>query len=147
MSLEVVAGLIVVDDRLLVCQRKAAGAFPLEWEFPGGKVEPKETKAAALARELSEELNIDVTGAHQIFAHHHPYSSGYTVNLTFFRVDRFTGAPENRVFNDMRWVQPNELGRFNFLDGDKLLIRRIRDGSLSLDMPQRSAKATSERNP
>lgn len=139
MSIAVVAGLIVVGSRLLVCQRNASGAFPLEWEFPGGKVEPGENKAAALARELREELNIHVTRATEVFMHQHTYATEPPVDLTFFLVEKFEGIPENRVFNDMLWVPPAELGHFNFLAGDQPLIDRILQGSLALGMPQRAA--------
>ncbi len=52
----VVAALILRDSRLLICQRKRGGTFPLKWEFPGGKVEPGEDLERALIRELAEEL-------------------------------------------------------------------------------------------
>jgi 8-oxo-dGTP pyrophosphatase MutT (NUDIX family) len=55
----VVAGLIIGDDqRILITQRRADQAMPLQWEFPGGKVEAGEDPVAALARELAEELGV-----------------------------------------------------------------------------------------
>jgi len=123
-----VAGLIVVEDRLLVCQRNSRGAFPLKWEFPGGKVEPGEDKTHALIRELKEELNIDVTRTRQVFRHQHAYSDDRQVDLTFFRVEAFTGLPENRLFNDMIWARVDELAGFDFLAGDLPLIERIQQG-------------------
>ena len=50
-SIDVVAGLLFKDSRLLACQRRADGPFPLKWEFPGGKIEPGEEAAIALMRE------------------------------------------------------------------------------------------------
>ena len=61
--LTVVAGLIYKDGRLLVCQRRPGGAFPLKWEFPGGKVEKGESDIDALRRELREELAVEVREA------------------------------------------------------------------------------------
>ena len=58
-SVEVVAGLIFDQDRLLVCQRDSRGSFALKWEFPGGKLEPGEEYEGALRRELKEELGIE----------------------------------------------------------------------------------------
>src|ERR1044071_5108457 len=55
----VVAGLLARDGRVLVTQRRADQALPLQWELPGGKVEPGEAPVAALARELREELGVE----------------------------------------------------------------------------------------
>jgi 8-oxo-dGTP diphosphatase len=131
MRILVVAGLIVVEDRFLVCQRNSSAAFPFKWEFPGGKVERGEEKTDALIRELKEELNIGVTKARQVFRHQHSYSDNRLVDLTFFLVEAFTGSPENRLFNDMRWARVDELGEFDFLEGDLPLIERIRQGEFS----------------
>jgi mutator protein MutT len=56
--LQVVAGIIEREGRILICQRKARQTHPLKWEFPGGKVERDETLPQALERELAEELDI-----------------------------------------------------------------------------------------
>ena len=52
--IQVVAAIIERDGRILVGQRQASQSHPLQWEFPGGKVEPGETPEQALARELEE---------------------------------------------------------------------------------------------
>jgi 8-oxo-dGTP diphosphatase len=57
----VVAGLIVKDGKLLVCQRTRHQTMPLKWEFPGGKIEEGEQPRDALRRELEEELGILAT--------------------------------------------------------------------------------------
>lgn len=58
-SIEVVAGVIVIRDRVLACRRRYGKAAEGRWEFPGGKVEPGEDPRAALKRELQEELSAD----------------------------------------------------------------------------------------
>lgn len=58
---EVVAALIWVEDRFLICQRPAHKARGLLWEFVGGKVEPGETKEQALVRECREELAVTIS--------------------------------------------------------------------------------------
>ena len=57
-TIDVVAALIFQEGRLLVCQRSADSAFPLKWEFPGGKVEPGERGKEALRRELRDRKSV-----------------------------------------------------------------------------------------
>lgn len=59
---EVVAALIWQGERFLICQRPAHKARGSLWEFVGGKVEPGETRQAALVRECREELDIELRG-------------------------------------------------------------------------------------
>ena len=82
-SIEVVAGLIVQEGLLLVCQRKENATFPFKWEFPGGKVESDEGHEDALRRELMEELGIRADNLSEIFRHTHKYSDEFMVNLRF----------------------------------------------------------------
>ena len=58
--LAVVAALINQNEKFLLCQRKQDDAFALNWEFPGGKVEEAESRPQALAREIKEELGLDI---------------------------------------------------------------------------------------
>jgi 8-oxo-dGTP diphosphatase len=121
-SIEVVAGLIFKDGRLLACQRKADGAFPLKWEFPGGKIESGEEPKTALVRELKEELGIESEVIQEAFTHTHRYDGFATVNLKFFHVPRYSGEIVNRVFKQVRWVSADELGAIDFLDGDQPVV-------------------------
>ena len=123
--IKVVAGLIFRNDQLLICQRREGAAFALKWEFPGGKVENDEHSAAALRRELKEELAIEVRGAELFAQYEHCYENGPTVLLQFYRVSDFAGVPQNLVFQQMLWVDLDELKRFNFLEGDRRLIEQI----------------------
>jgi mutator protein MutT len=121
-SVEVVAGLIVQEGLLLVCQRKENGTFPLQWEFPGGKVEPDEAHEDALRRELMEELGIRPDKLSEIFRHTHKYSDDFIVNLRFYRVHSFTGVLENRAFQHLAWAGIDKLSTLDFLDGDSPMI-------------------------
>src|ERR671927_100890 len=75
----VVAGILLKQDRVLICQRKPGGAFPLKWEFPGGKVEPGEDLVAALERELEEELGIRIERPRELRRYRHRYENGFEV--------------------------------------------------------------------
>lgn len=123
--LKVVAGLIYRDGRLLICQRSKSGAFPLQWEFPGGKIDNGESAAAALRRELKEELDIEVGEVSEVYRHEHKYADGPQVHLSFFAVYDYTGIPKNLVFEQILWADLSELVNFEFLAGDQPLIHRL----------------------
>ena len=80
----VVAGLIVKDGKLLVCQRTRHQTMPLKWEFPGGKIEEGEQPRDALRRELEEELGILATIGDEVARIQHEYPNGGMVELRFF---------------------------------------------------------------
>ena len=133
-QIEVVAGLIFDRDRLLICQRHHSGAFALKWEFPGGKVETGESAAAALARELKEELGI-VVGAMKYFHRHiHAYPDGPEVALSFFHIGDYQGEIENRVFEQIAWSKLADLPNFDFLDGDLPLVRQLAADDFAEDL-------------
>lgn len=123
--IHVVAGLIYQNGRLLICQRRAGGAFPLKWEFPGGKIEAGESDEAALRRELREELGIEPGCMALIERNDHRYPDGPQVSLSFYRVCDFSGEVKNAVFEQILWVELSELGRFDFLDGDRPIVERL----------------------
>lgn len=126
--IEVVAGLICENGRVLVCQRKVNAAFPLKWEFPGGKVENGERYEDALRRELREELQIEVETATKIYDHQHTYTGVSQVNLTFFHVQKYQGEVKNLIFEQIAWVEFEKLLDFDFLEGDLPLIQRLATG-------------------
>jgi 8-oxo-dGTP diphosphatase len=126
----VVAGLIVQDGKLLVCQRTRHQTMPLKWEFPGGKIEEGEQPRDALRRELDEELGIAATIGDEVARIQHEYPSGGMVELRFYVVREFKGELENRIFRDMQWAKPKDLPKFNFLEADLTLVKDLAAGKL-----------------
>jgi len=120
---QVVAGIIERQGRLLICRRKAEQSHPLKWEFPGGKVEPGETPEQALARELEEELGIFGAAGQEIMRYQHTYPGRDTIVLIFFRVQEFGGEPRNVIFHEMRWEPVERLAEFDFVEGDTRFIQ------------------------
>ena len=113
---------------VLICQRKPDQPMSLKWEFPGGKVEDGETSEQALARELDEELGITATIGRRIAGIRHKYRNGGAIDLQFFIVDIFTGAIQNRIFNDVRWSPLTALPDYDFLAADLDLVRELANG-------------------
>jgi 8-oxo-dGTP diphosphatase len=126
----VVAGLILKQGRLLVCQRTRYQTMPLKWEFPGGKIEEGEQPRDALRRELEEELGIIATIGDEIARIQHEYPNGGVVELRFYVVQEYKGELENRIFRDIRWAQPTDLPNFDFLEADLTLVNDLAQGKL-----------------
>jgi 8-oxo-dGTP diphosphatase len=120
---QVVAAILEQDGRVLIGQRQPHQSHPLLWEFPGGKVEPGETPAQALARELDEELGIQDAAGEEITRYEYAYPGRSPILLIFFRVLSFRGAPQNRVFHDLRWEPAAALPDFDFVEGDRDFLR------------------------
>lgn len=126
----VVAGLIVWDGKILVCQRTRHQTMPLKWEFPGGKIEEGEQPRDALRRELEEELGIHATIGDEISRIQHEYPNGGMVELRFYVVREYQGEIENRIFKDTQWTDPKDLLSFDFLEADLTLVRDLAEGKL-----------------
>jgi 8-oxo-dGTP diphosphatase len=93
------------DGSVLLAQRPSGKAYAGYWEFPGGKLEPGETAAAALARELHEELGITVTRAAPWIVQEFVYPHAH-VELAFFRVLAWTGEPFGHDGQLFAWQRP-----------------------------------------
>jgi 8-oxo-dGTP diphosphatase len=126
----VAAGILTQDGRILICQRKKTGAFPLQWEFPGGKVEAGEDAQTCLKRELGEELAIEADIGPEVSAFQFTYPNGFEVSLVFFQVSSFAGEMANQAFEQILWVHPQELLSYDFLEADRSLVTRMARGEL-----------------
>src|SRR5207245_4605660 len=82
--IRVVAAMIEKDGKYLITQRRPTATLPLLWEFPGGRVEEGETDEAALARELVEEMEIEVAVADRVIHVHHSYPH-YDIDCRIYR--------------------------------------------------------------
>jgi mutator protein MutT len=130
-GIEVTAGVIRRGGSVLVCRRAEGSLHASKWEFPGGKREPGESLEQCLRRELREELGIAATIGPILAATRHHYAGRGPVELTFFDVPRFEGAPMNIVFAEIRWVPIPNLEDLDFLEADREFVRRLSSGELS----------------
>jgi 8-oxo-dGTP diphosphatase len=121
----VVAGLIARDDgAILITQRREDQALPLYWEFPGGKVELGESPAAALARELREEIDVGVCVGRIWDVVYHAYP-GFEVVMLAYGCTISEGTPAPREVKALAWVHAAELGAYPILPADEPLVRRL----------------------
>jgi len=127
--LQVVAAIIELDGRILVGQRTAAQSHPLQWEFPGGKVEAGETPEQALTRELEEELAIRGAASCEITRYQYAYPGKNPIELIFLRVTSYQGVPNNLIYHEMRWQPKKSLAELDFLEGDREFLSGIYTGA------------------
>jgi 8-oxo-dGTP diphosphatase len=95
------------------------------WEFPGGKIESGESAEQALARELKEELNIDVITATPLITVKHQYPD-VSVQLNVFLVEQFSGDAKSCEGQPFKWVNPAELANHAFPVANQPIITAAR---------------------
>lgn len=124
--IEVAVGILEdAQGRVLIAQRPIGKAYAGYWEFPGGKIEAGETVEAALARELHEELGVQVRGCEPLLTLVHSYPE-YTVRLQIRRVRGFSGVALSREQQALSWVRPDELAQWRLLPADGPVVQAIR---------------------
>ncbi len=124
--LVVAAALYGPDGRVLIAERPAGKHMAGRWEFPGGKVNSGESEADALARELREELGIEVaaSASHPLMRLTHSYDDR-DVELSMWIIERFSGEPQGLDGQRLKWVQPKLLVDEDILDADRPFVEAL----------------------
>jgi 8-oxo-dGTP diphosphatase len=125
-AIEVVAAVIERDGKLLITRRREGTHLSGLWEFPGGKPEAGEASEDALRREILEELGTLVNVIERIETVDWQYPDK-RVRLVFFRC-AVEGEPQPLEGQEMAWIAPAELGRYEFPPADATLIERLSRG-------------------
>jgi len=120
----VAAALIAADGRVLIAERPAGRQLAGRWEFPGGKVRAGESDAAALARELEEELGVEVLEGRFLLELSHRYDE-LCVDLSMWVVERFAGEPRGLDGQRLKWVRPDALDAEDILEADRPFIAAL----------------------
>lgn len=123
-ELEITAGIIMKNNKVLIGQRKFEDKFGGKWEFPGGKLESFELPEDCIVRELKEELNIVVKKFEHFISYIYEYALIRLVVHSFVILD-FIGEMELNDHETIKWVEINELKDYDFLDADREIINKL----------------------
>ncbi len=121
---QVTAGLIWRDGRVLIARRPPGSHLAGFWEFPGGKQEAGENLRTCLEREIREELGLEVQVAEELMAIRHDYETRRICLHVFACVAR-EGEPQGLQGQEIRWVAPQDLRRHRFPPPDEAVIEYI----------------------
>jgi len=113
------------DGRVLIARRADTQHQGGLWEFPGGKVEEGEGSSVALARELREELGIEVTASRPLIRVGHDYPDKHVL-LDVWQVDGFTGQPHGAEGQPLAWVAPRDLAQYDFPEANTPIVAAAR---------------------
>ena len=125
-QIKVVAGLILLNNKLLICQRPKFKEHPLKWEFPGGKIKYDETNEEALFREINEELSINIINCEELISYNFNYKDlNKRVFIYFYLVNNFSGKVLNNFHKELKWIEIKDIREYDFLEGDLKIIDYI----------------------
>jgi 8-oxo-dGTP diphosphatase len=129
--LVLVVACVLLDGkgRILITRRPPGRPLAGLWEFPGGKIEPNEVPEHALARELAEELGIEIAvsdlGALTFASHAYPE---FHLLMPVFLCRRWRGELSAQEGQELAWVLPGEISAFSMPPADeplKVLLPRL----------------------
>jgi 8-oxo-dGTP diphosphatase len=122
--LHVAVGVILRQQQVLLAKRAAGKHQANRWEFPGGKLEQGETVAAALKRELAEEIGIIVLEAEPFMQLQHEYPER-CVLLDIYLVTDFSGEPHGAEGQPLYWAELSELDRLSLPDANQPIVEKL----------------------
>jgi 8-oxo-dGTP diphosphatase len=127
----VTAAILTRDGKILIARRPATSRLACKWEFPGGKVEDGETPEACLARELKEELDIDVDVGALLGESVYHYEHG-SIRLLAYETRWRGGRIVPRVHDEVKWVSPGELDGYEFAPADIPFAEGLKNGAIGV---------------
>jgi len=123
--LEVVCAVILDNDRILAARRSQSMSHPGQWEFPGGKIEPEEKLEDAIAREIREELGINVIPQTILTPVVHAYPHRI-IRLTPI-ICTLSGdqTPHPHEHDRIEWVLPDDLKLLDWCEADIPIVEEV----------------------
>ena len=129
--LQVTAGIIKQNEKILIGRRKPGKHLAGFWEFPGGKLEENETPEDCLRREILEELGINI----KVLSHfmdsifHYPEKS---ICLMAYYCEFIEGEIILTDHDKAEWIALNEFGKYEFAPADKPIVAALKNNNVSL---------------
>lgn len=120
----VTAAVIRKNNKVLLAQRHEDSKHSLKWEFPGGKLEKGESPEHCIKREIKEELNLDIEIKDIFKVVFHGYSDR-DILLLCYLCNALEGEILPLECNDFKWVNINEISKFNIVEADVPVIEKI----------------------
>ena len=124
LRINVVAGIIINQNKILIGKRKDKDIGGGKWEFPGGKIEVGETNSEALERELYEELAISVKIGKELMNYEHMFKTTI-YNISFMEIIDYDGEIRNNAHSEIKWVKFSNLLKYDFISGDDRFIQSL----------------------
>ena len=125
-QIEVVAAVIIREGRVFAAQRNGKGEVGFKWEFPGGKLEPGETRQAALTRELEEELEVAARVGNFMMTVTHGYKT-FHLTMHCYLVEIPSSVIVLKEHLDSRWLSASELDTVDWAEADRPVVRRVKE--------------------
>lgn len=122
--LDVVALILIQDEKVLVAQRPAKDRLAFKWEFPGGKIEKGESPEAALIREIQEELGLEIEEISHYMTTEY-LEPPVPVRLHAYQAKSKGGIPRSKVHQQIRWVTIRDLLQLDLAPADVPLAQAI----------------------
>ena len=113
------------NHEYLVARRSADQSMAGYWEFPGGKVEPNETIAECLIREIREELTLEIIPGDEIVRVDYNYDHGQFQIIGVAATLSVSASPQLQVHDQIRWLKLEDMHQVKLLPADVLLVEEI----------------------
>lgn len=123
-QIDVVGAVIANDQGEILCAQRATGSLAGLWEFPGGKIEPGESPAESLQREIQEELGCLIAVGDLVADVTHPYPH-LTIRLLTYHARLLGGTPTATEHAQLAWVPVAELRRLEWAPADIPTVDRL----------------------
>lgn len=126
--MDVVAALIIKENKILISQRKEDSFMGGRWEFPGGRLEKGEEPEKGLEREILEELGIRIKVGKLFHTNQHTYeieNNKRKIKLMTYFCEISKGEPRCIDCSNFRRVSVEELRNFDFVDADLKVVERL----------------------